>query len=67
MVDYQATYALITKVNLIRVLLSLTASLKQLLQQLDVKNTFSNGDLEGQVFMDVSLGFENVYGIKKGL
>ena len=49
-VDYQETFAPITKRNSIRVLLSLAANYNWPLHQLDIKNAFLNGDLE-EVFM----------------
>ena len=39
--------------NNIRVLLSLTANLDWLLQQLNIKNAFLNGDLEEEVYMEL--------------
>lgn len=40
------TFASMAKLNKIRVLLSLAANLNWPLQQLDIKNTFFNGELE---------------------
>lgn len=51
--DCQETFALVAKINYIRVLLSLAANLDWLLQQLDVKNVFLNGELVQEVFMDL--------------
>ena len=44
-IDYQETFALMAKMNTIRVL-SLAANLDCPLYQLDIKNSFLNGDLE---------------------
>ena len=54
----------VAKINTIRALLSIVANLDWPLHQLDVKNTFLSGDLEEEVYMDLSSGFED--GIKKG-
>ena len=64
-IDYQETFAPIAKINSIRVLLSLVVSLDQPLHQLDVKNTFLNGDLEEEVFMSLPVGFEKHLGERK--
>ncbi|XP_058008894.1 uncharacterized mitochondrial protein AtMg00810-like [Hevea brasiliensis] len=72
-VDYQETFALVAKMNTIRILLSCAVNLEWDLQQFDVKNTFLHGDLEEEVYMKIPLGFENgktkgkVYRLKKAL
>ena len=60
-VDYQKTFAPITKINYIRVLLSLAANYNWPIHQLDIKNAFLNGDLEEEVFMSPPPGFEKVF------
>ena len=57
-IDHQETFAPFAKINSIRILLSLGVHFNWPLHQLDVKNTFLNGDLEEEVFMDLPLGFE---------
>ena len=56
-IDYQETFALVEKLNLIQVL-SLVANIDWPLMQLDIKNAFLNGDLEEEVYMDAPSGFE---------
>ena len=50
-IDYIETFALMAKLNTIRVLLSLAANLDWPLHQFDIKNAFLNGELEEEVFM----------------
>ena len=63
-IDYQETFALVAKMNFVRVLLSLTANLDWPLQKFDVKNVFLHGNLE-EVFMDLPLGFEGKFSSEK--
>lgn len=58
-IDYQETFALVAKLNTIRVLLSLAFNLDWSLYQLDVKNAFLNSDLEEEVYMDIPPGVES--------
>ena len=52
-VDYQKNFSIVTKLNTVRVLLSLAVNLDWPLHQLDVKNVFLHGDLEEEVYMDI--------------
>ena len=56
-IHYLKTFALVAKMNTVRVLLSLAANLGRKLQQFDVKNAFLHGDLEKEIYMEVPLGF----------
>ncbi|KAH9696724.1 reverse transcriptase Ty1/copia-type domain-containing protein [Citrus sinensis] len=57
-IDYLETFAPIAKLNTIIILLSLAVNLDWYLYQLDIKNTFLNGDLEEEVFMEVPQGLD---------
>ena len=71
-VDYQETFALVAKMNTIRILLSLATHYNWQLLQYNVKNAFLHGDLDEEIYMNISLGFEGntgnkVYKLKKAL
>jgi hypothetical protein len=55
-IDYEGTFALVTKMNSIKILLSLAANLDWSFQQFDVKNAFLHGDLEEEVYMEIPPG-----------
>jgi Reverse transcriptase (RNA-dependent DNA polymerase) len=80
-VDYQETFAPVTKMNIVRTLISCAVNFGWDLFQLDVKNIFLHGDLKEEVvYMEISSGFENeklkgkvcrlkrsLYGLKQSL
>ena len=57
-IDYLETFALMEKMTTVRILFSLVAYFGWKLQQLDVKNAFLHGNLEGKVFMDLPSRFQ---------
>ena len=71
-IDYQEMFALVVKLNTIRVLLLIASNLDWPLYQLDVKNAFLNRELE-EVYLEIPPGFDipvnsnSVFKFKKSL
>ena len=63
-VDYEETFALVAKMNTVRILLSLAVNFDWELQQYDVKNAFLHGELEKEIYMSIPLGFSGSDGNK---
>lgn len=59
MIDYQEVFALVAKLNIVRLLLSLAINLGWTLYQLDIKETFLNRYLEDEVYIEILPHFEN--------
>lgn len=57
-IDYLEMFALVAKMNTVRVILFLAANRGWELHQFDVKNAFLHGDLKEESFMEVPPGYE---------
>ena len=57
-IDYHETFAPVSKLNTVHVLLFIAINQDWPLFQLDAKNAFLNGDLIEEVYMDIPAGFE---------
>ena len=56
-VDYFDTFSSVAKMTPVRLFISLVAFYDRDLYQLDIKNVFLHGDLQGEVYMEQSLRF----------
>ena len=54
---YEETFALVAKMNTIRIILSLAAHFGWAMHQFDVKNAFLHGSLEEEVYMEIPPGY----------
>ena len=59
MVDYEETFAPMVKMTTIRIVVALVATKGWHLHQVDVKNTFLQGELDEEVYMVQPLGFKS--------
>jgi len=57
-VEYE-TFASITKMTIVRMVLSIVASQDWPLHQMDIKNTFLHGDLKEEIYIAFPLGFSS--------
>ena len=55
--DYTKTFSPVVKLTTIRMVLTITLSRNQKIQQLYINNAFLNGDLEEEVYMEQPKGF----------
>ena len=58
-IDYKETYALVTRLELICILLSFATYSNMKLYQMDVKNGFLNGKIQEEVYVEQPPGFES--------
>ena len=56
-IDYTKTFAIVTKMNSMHLVLSLVASYKWEVHQMDVKSAFLHGDLHEEIYMEQPPGF----------
>jgi hypothetical protein len=56
-IDYNETFALVSKMNSILLVLALAASHKWEVHQLDIKSAFLHGDLQEEVYMEQPPGY----------
>ena len=56
-IDYAETFALVAKLNTIRMLIALATKYHWKLHQLDVKSVFLNGELKEEVYLTQPNGF----------
>jgi Reverse transcriptase (RNA-dependent DNA polymerase) len=72
-IDYDEVFALVARMETIRLLISVAAQFEWLIYQLDVKPTFLNRVLEEEVCVEQPLGYmksgkeQNVLKLKKAL
>ncbi|KAG8485650.1 hypothetical protein CXB51_018843 [Gossypium anomalum] len=71
--DYMETFAIVARLDTIRLLIALAAQKQWKIHQLDVKSAFLNGFLEEEIYIDQPQGFvvsskeQMVYKLKKAL
>ena len=58
-IDYDETFALVARMEAIRILIAFAAFMGFKLYQMDVKSAFMNGDLKEEVFVKQPPGFED--------
>ena len=58
-IDYEETFAPVTRIEVIRILIAFAAHMKIKLYQMDIKSAFLNGYRKEEVHVSQPLGFEN--------
>ena len=61
-IDYEETFALVARLSFVRTLIAISAAFKWPLFQIDVKNSFLNGELSEEVYMKLPLGYSHPSG-----
>jgi hypothetical protein len=57
-VDYEETFALVSRYTSIRAIMSLVLFMEWMIHQMDVETTFLNGIIEEEVYIEQPQGFE---------
>ena len=60
-IDFDESFALVARLESIRILLSIACIMNFKLYQMDVKSAFLNGLLQEEVFVEQSKGFQDPY------
>ena len=63
-VDYQETFTLVAKLNIVTIHMSLAANEDWPLLQFDVKNTFLHGEISEEIYMDSPPSMTDSIGMK---
>ena len=53
-IDYKETFGHVAKMNTIKIVISLDVNLDWNMQQCDIKNPFLHGDLDEEIYLDLS-------------
>nr|GEW73358.1 zinc finger, CCHC-type [Tanacetum cinerariifolium] len=56
-INYFDTYALVVRINIIRLLIAMTSIHNLIIHQMDARTTFFNGDLDEEVYLNQPQGF----------
>ena len=62
MIDYEETFALVARLSYVMALIAISAARKWPLFQMDVKNTFLNGELSKEGYMKLPSGYSHPSG-----
>jgi hypothetical protein len=56
-IDYEETYSQVAKMTTVRTIIAMATTKGWSLHQMDVKNVFLHGDLQGKVYMEQPPGY----------